>query len=206
MPRSEEANIQIKDDRQKQILASALRVFIHKGFAGAKMCDIATEAGISYGLMYHYFQSKDEIYTELVRNAVDSSRRTMEQVRADDSEPIDKLRSLAQTIVTSVDEHQSAGYSFVLMMEAMTSENFPVQAALHTHDRERPLHALVSIVEEGQRKGQIAGGDPLELVRTFFAAVLGLASLKVAGTMAAMPDPKVLMRIFEPASQAAPRK
>ena len=56
MPRSEEANVQIKDDRQKQILASALKVFIHKGFAATKMSDIATEAGISYGLMYHYFQ------------------------------------------------------------------------------------------------------------------------------------------------------
>ena len=74
MPRSEEANVQIKDDRQKQILASALKVFIHKGFAATKMSDIATEAGISYGLMYHYFQSKDEIYAELVKDAVDSSK------------------------------------------------------------------------------------------------------------------------------------
>ena len=60
--------------------ASALKVFIHKGFAAAKMSDIATEAGISYGLMYHYFQSKDEIYAELVRDAVDSSRRVIEHV------------------------------------------------------------------------------------------------------------------------------
>ena len=66
-PRSEEANVQIKDDRQKQILSSALKVFIHKGFAATKMSDIATEAGISYGLMYHYFQSKDEIYASWSR-------------------------------------------------------------------------------------------------------------------------------------------
>ena len=200
MPRSEEANVQIKDDRQKQILASALQVFIHKGFAAAKMCDIATEAGVSYGLMYHYFQSKDEIYTELVRNAVDSSRRTVEHIRTDDSEPIDKMRSLTYTIFKSVDEHKSAGYSFVLMMEAMTSGIYPVQAALHSRSQERPLAMLVGGVEEGQRRGQIAPGDPLELVLTFFSAVLGLASLKVSGTMAAMPDPEILMRIFQPAS------
>jgi AcrR family transcriptional regulator len=206
MPRSEEANIQIKDDRQKQILCSALKLFIHKGFAAAKMSDIATEAGVSYGLMYHYFQSKDEIYAELIRNAVDSSRRTIERVRADDSEPIDKLRSLARAIVTSIDGHQSAGYSFVLMMEAMTSGIYPVQAALHSHSQERPIGMLISVVEEGQRKGQIATGDPSELVLTFFSSVLGLASLKVSGTIAAMPDPEILMRIFEPAVQAAPSK
>lgn len=206
MPRSEEANTQIKDDRQKQILTSALRVFIRKGFAAAKMCDIASEAGISYGLMYHYFQSKDEIYTELVRNAVDSSRHTIEQLRADDGEPIDKMRSLTRAIFKSVDEHKSAGYSFVLMMEAMTSGIYPVQAALHSHNEERPLGMLVGVVEEGQRKGQIAPGDPLEMVLTFFSAVLGLASLKVSGTMTSMPDPEVLMRIFQPAALAAPSK
>ncbi len=206
MPRSEEANLQLKDDRQKQILCSALKVFIHKGFAAAKMSDIATEAGVSYGLMYHYFQSKDEIYAELIRSAVDSSRRTIERVRADDSEPIDKLRSLARAIVKSIDGHQSAGYSFVLMMEAMTSGVYPVQAALHSHSQERPLGMLISVVEEGQRKGQIAAGDPSELVLTFFSSVLGLASLKVSGTIATMPDPEILMRIFKPAVQAAPSK
>jgi hypothetical protein len=44
----------------------------------------------------------------------------------------------------------------------------------------------------------------LELVLTLFSAVLGLASLKVSGTVATMPDPEILMRIFQPAVQAAP--
>jgi AcrR family transcriptional regulator len=199
-PRSEESNTQIKDDRQKQILSSALKVFIHKGFAAAKMSDIATEAGISYGLMYHYFQSKDEIYAELVRDAVDSSRHVIEQLKADDLEPIDKMRALVAQIFKSVGQQQSAGYYFVLMMEAMTSGVYPARAALHSHNQERPLGLLVSVVEEGQRKGQIVAGDPTELVLTFFSAILGLASLKVSGTMTSMPDPEILMRIFQPAS------
>lgn len=206
MPRSEEANLQLKDDRQKQILCSAQKVFIRKGFAAAKMSDIATEAGISYGLMYHYFQSKDEIYAELIRSAVDSSRRTIERVQADDSEPIDKLRSLARAIVTSIDGHQSAGYSFVLMMEAMTSGACPFSAMGRVNGSVKPFEMLLDVIGQGQRKGQIAAGDPSELVLTFFSSVLGLASLKVSGTIATMPDPEILMRIFEPAVQAAPSK
>jgi AcrR family transcriptional regulator len=198
-PRSEEANIQIKDDRQKQILCSALKVFIHKGFAAAKMSDIATEAGISYGLMYHYFQSKDEIYAELVRDAVDSSRRVIEQVSAGDMEPIDKMRALVARVFKSVGEQQSAGYSFVLMMEAMTSGAYPVPAMGRVHGSGRPFDLLVHVIEQGQYTGHIAQGDPAELVMTFFAAILGLASLKVGGSMAAMPDPEILMRIFRPA-------
>jgi AcrR family transcriptional regulator len=198
-PRSEEANMQIKDDRQKQILCSALKVFIHKGFAAAKMSDIATEAHISYGLMYHYFQSKDEIYAELIRDAVDSSRRVIEQVSAGDMEPIDKMRALVARIFKSVGEQQSAGYSFVLMMEAMTSGAYPVPAMGRVHGSGRPFDLLVHVIEQGQYTGQIAQGDPAELVMTLFAAILGLASLKVGGSMAAMPDPEILMRIFRPA-------
>jgi AcrR family transcriptional regulator len=200
-PRSEEANIQIKDDRQKQILSSALKVFIHKGFAAAKMSDIATEAGISYGLMYHYFQSKDEIYAELVRDAVDSSRCVIEQVKAEDGEPIDKMRALVKRIFKSVGQHQSAGYYFVLMMEAMTSGAYPVPAIRSSHGSEKPFDMLVHVIEQGQQKGQIAQGNPAELVQTFFSAILGLASLKVSGTIATMPDPEILMRIFRPAPQ-----
>ena len=200
MPRSEEANIQIKDDRTKQILCSALEVFIHKGFAAAKMSDIATEAGISYGLMYHYFQSKDEIYAELVRDAVDSSRRVIEQVSAGDMEPIDKMRALVARIFKSVGEQQSVGYYFVLMMEAMTSGVYPVPAMGRVHGSGRPFDMLVHVIEQGQHTGQIAQGDPAELVTTFFSAILGLASLKVGGTITTMPDPEILMRIFQPAS------
>jgi len=204
-PRSEEANIQIKDDRQKQILSSALKVFIHKGFAAAKMSDIATEAGISYGLMYHYFQSKDEIYAELVRDAVDSSRRVIEQVNASDMEPLLKMRALVARIFKSVGEQELAGYSFVLMMEAMTSGAYPVHAIRHSHGSERPFDMLVHVIEQGQRTGQIAQGDPAQLVYTFFSAILGLASLKVGGSMVAMPDPEILMRIFQPAPQTSTR-
>jgi AcrR family transcriptional regulator len=151
--------------------------------------------------MYHYFQSKDEIYAELVRDAVDSSRRVIEQVRADDIEPIDKMRALVARIFRSVGQHQSAGYYFVLMMEAMTSGVYPIAAIEHPHGSERPFDMLVHVIEQGQHKGQIAQGDPAELVTTFFSAILGLASLKVSGTIDTMPDPEILMRIFQPASQ-----
>lgn len=201
MPRSEEANIHIKDDRQKQILCSALKVFIQRGFAAAKMSDIAKEAGVSYGLMYHYFQSKEEIYAELVRGAIESSKQVLGQVQAEQMEPIDKMRSLIERIFASVGGRESAGYYFVLMMGAMTSGSYPSLSLEHPHGPDRPFEILMRIIEEGQRKDQIAGGSPAELATTFFSAILGLASLKVSGTIETMPDPEILMRIFKPALQ-----
>ena len=45
---------------------AAIRVFAHKGLAGAKMAEVAAEAGVSYGLAYHYFKSKEQLFAELV--------------------------------------------------------------------------------------------------------------------------------------------
>jgi AcrR family transcriptional regulator len=201
-PRSEEANIRIKDDRQKQILCSALKVFIHKGFAAAKMSDIASEAGLSYGLMYHYFQSKEEIYAELVKGAIEASKQALEKAQEEEMEPIDKIRALIVRIFASVGQRESAGYYFVLMMGAMTSGAYPALSMERSQGPGRPFEMLICIIEDGQRKGQIMQGSPAELATTFFSAILGLASLKVSGTIASMPDPEVLMRIFQPASQA----
>ena len=68
-PRSKEANQEVLDKRRNQILSAALKVFSERGFAATKISNIASEAGLSHGLMYHYFKTKDEIFVELVRSA-----------------------------------------------------------------------------------------------------------------------------------------
>ena len=202
MPRSEEANIQIKDERQQRILSSALKVFIRKGFAATKISDIAVEAGMSNGLMYHYFQSKEEIYAELVRRAAMFSRRLLEQVQADSGEPIDQLRSLAVRIFRTVEQQQAGGHYFVLILEAMTSGVYPAHAIECEHGSGRPFEVLVGIIEEGQRRGQIVQADPAQLAVIFFSGIVGLSLLKVSGTIRSMPDPEILMRVFGAASPA----
>lgn len=61
MPPSAVPRRQQAEERREQILDSALRVFSQKGFAGASMRDIARECGITEGLIYHYFESKDQL-------------------------------------------------------------------------------------------------------------------------------------------------
>ncbi len=196
MPRSEEANGRIKDDRQQQILSAALKVFIHKGFAAAKMSDIADQAGVSYGLVYHYFASKDEVYRELVHSATDIARHFMEELESEEEEPVEKLHLLVERAFRGVTGNELAGNALVFMMQAMTSGAYPVQAMVKAHNQERAFDILVRITREGQEKGQFAPGDPAAIVLTFFSAVLGLACLRVAGTIDAMPDPEIIMRVF----------
>ena len=52
-------------DKRRQILDAAIRVFARQGFHSTRVSDIADEAGVAYGLVYHYFRSKDEVLNEL---------------------------------------------------------------------------------------------------------------------------------------------
>jgi len=52
-------------DKRRTILDAAVRVFARQGFHGCRVSDIADEAGVAYGLVYHYFDSKDEVLDTL---------------------------------------------------------------------------------------------------------------------------------------------
>jgi AcrR family transcriptional regulator len=54
-------------DRRRELLDAAVRVFARKGFRGARVGDIAEEAGVAHGLLYHYFRSKDEVLETIFR-------------------------------------------------------------------------------------------------------------------------------------------
>src|SRR5258707_14679243 len=66
MPRTEESNQRIREEQKRKIIIAATKVFARKGLAATKMADIAKEADISYGLLYHYFDTKELIFKATV--------------------------------------------------------------------------------------------------------------------------------------------
>ena len=73
-----------KEMRQKQILFKALELFVTKGFSETKISDIAEALGISVGLLFHYYESKEKLYEALVMMGVENSKRS-EQISCDDA-------------------------------------------------------------------------------------------------------------------------
>jgi AcrR family transcriptional regulator len=65
-PRTKEQFKSIRDEKVNLILQTALRLFAREGYASASVSLIAKEAGISKGLMYNYFKSKEELLGEIV--------------------------------------------------------------------------------------------------------------------------------------------
>lgn len=195
-PRSIKANEQIKDERRSQILLAALRIFTRKGYSATKMSDIANDVGISYGLVYHYFKSKDEVYTELIEYAVNSIGKVIEETKEQVEKPLDQIRQIAARVLDSVENKEASSYYYVLVMNAITCEAIPAPTDKIIKESMLRLKLLSDIIAKGQQSGDIREGNPMELAVTCFSTIIGLASLKVSGTIERMPDPKIIMRLF----------
>ena len=63
-----------KEQRRQLIIAKALELFVKKGYRETKVSDIAKAANMSTGLMFHYFESKEQLYEELVRIGVEGTK------------------------------------------------------------------------------------------------------------------------------------
>jgi AcrR family transcriptional regulator len=88
-------------DKRRVILDAAVRVFARQGFHTCRVSDIADEAGVAYGLVYHYFSSKDEILDTLFLERWDIMLAAISETDATKRPPQDKLYAIAAFIVDS---------------------------------------------------------------------------------------------------------
>jgi TetR/AcrR family fatty acid metabolism transcriptional regulator len=88
-------------DRRRQILDAAVRVFARQGFHACRVSDIADEAGVAYGLVYHYFRSKEEVLDTLFTERWDILLQVVRDTDATDAPARDKLRAIAAFIFDS---------------------------------------------------------------------------------------------------------
>jgi AcrR family transcriptional regulator len=88
-------------EKRRAILDAAITVFARQGFHSARVSDIAQEAGVAYGLVYHYFDSKDQILNELFSERWSLLLEAIRQADAELTSPRDKLEAAAGFIIES---------------------------------------------------------------------------------------------------------
>jgi TetR/AcrR family transcriptional regulator, fatty acid metabolism regulator protein len=88
-------------DKRRLILDAAVRVFARQGFHACRVSDIADEAGVAYGLVYHYFGSKDEVLDTLFLERWNVMLEVIREVDAEPTAVREKLRAIASFIIDS---------------------------------------------------------------------------------------------------------
>src|SRR5438132_8301231 len=84
-----------QEDKRRLILEAAVRVFARKGFHTCRVGDIAEEAGVAHGLLYHYFASKDELLETIFRETWSELLAAIHEVELSDATAREQLRQVA---------------------------------------------------------------------------------------------------------------
>jgi len=197
VPRDKDTNERLKDERREQILQHALQLFVRKGLSATRMADIADAAGISQGLAYHYYKSKEDIFVELIKVAYERMTEAAKGLKQLPLSPQEKITLAAEKLIQGFAEGESAALNFLLIIQASVFETVPAEAKEMLKGRSLLHEIIASIVEEGQQQGKFNKYDPAEMALAFWSALVGLAVNKaILGAEFKAPDSRILLEMF----------
>ena len=142
-------NAQQAAEKRRLILDAAVRVFARQGFHTCRVSEIADEAGVAYGLVYHYFRSKDEILDTLF---LERWNVLLEAIREVDREPAparDKLYAIVSFIVDSY-RHDPDLMKVIIVEVTRAANTF---ARSHLAEIREAYDGIAVIVEKAQAAG-----------------------------------------------------
>ena len=199
MQRPDTVDKRARETQRANILDGAKRVFARKGKA-ATMADIAEAAGVSQGLAYRYFAGKDEIYRELVELALEHSGRADAQPMHENSAT--PGQRLAQLITRLVEYRRENLEVVQLLDQVLNSGKAPDDFAEQIRRRrESFLSEFRQLIVDGQATGEIATGDPDQLVIAITACLEGLTRFGLHHPEQfrdLCPDASILLRMLKP--------
>ncbi len=203
MPRTEEANQRIRESQRAKILDAALQVFARKGLA-ATMADVAAAAGVSQGLAYRYFANKEAIHYALIEQSVQLGNSAFHYIEEIPGTPGERLNFLLSRILESR-RQSSVIFIFQLFYHVLSDETAPDSLREQVSKRGQTMQSVLrQLIVEGQATGEVAEGDPDQLVTAFMAYLDGItrvAAYNPEQFNKHFPDTEIVLRIFKPASE-----
>jgi AcrR family transcriptional regulator len=172
-PRGKKLNEQMRSDATGKITRAALEVFAEYGYHGATMEQIMQVSGLSKGLIYHYFPSKENIFFYLVDTALEISRNTWKDAFDSPGTAWEKIEKLSDNIAKIAFTDENSLYSLI-MVQAMTQGKGIPGLLEHIYQRLAYYSELLPLIIEAQKSGEAQQGDPQLLSITYVALIQGL--------------------------------
>jgi TetR/AcrR family fatty acid metabolism transcriptional regulator len=136
-------------DKRRAILDAAVKVFARQGFHACRVADVADEAGVAYGLVYHYFSSKDEILNTLFLERWEVMLQTIREVDAQEASVREKLVAIASFIVDSY-AHDPELMKVIIVEVTRAANSF---GQTHLGQIREAYRLIAEIVAKAQREG-----------------------------------------------------
>ncbi len=153
-------------DRRRQILDAAVKVFARSGFHTSRVGDIAEEAGVAYGLVYHYFKSKEELLETIFRDTWTQMLARVREVEASGVAAHEQVRQVTALLLRTW--RRDPDLVRVLVREVTRSPHVQQEIEEIT----QAMQALEGIIRRGQEDGEFNPGLDARLGAVVFYGAL----------------------------------
>lgn len=169
----------------------ALELFVTKGFNETKISDIADALGISVGLLFHYYESKEKLCLELVKLGVEGTKHSE---KAQFSDPLQYFVITLNELLRAASDTPWICQMFVLMAQAQRA-GMPeeIRTVALTVDQ---ISFSADMIVQGQKLGIIREGDPLALSTAFWCSVQGIMEYHAARPDTPLPETEWIIDIL----------
>jgi TetR/AcrR family fatty acid metabolism transcriptional regulator len=172
-------------DKRRMILDAAIRVFAREGFHHCRVSEIANEAGVAYGLVYHYFRSKDEVLDTLFTERWTLLLEAIAEVDARDLPVRDKLHAIASFIIDSY--QNDPDLMKVIIVEVTRAANTFGRA--HLEEISQAYEGIAAIIRKAQDAGTFRNDfSPEFATLCFYGAIEQLLTAWIFEAIEATPE------------------
>jgi AcrR family transcriptional regulator len=177
------ARTQAVEDKRRQLLDAAVRVFARKGFHASRVGDIAEEAGVAHGLLYHYFDSKDQVLEAVFQENWTVLVARIASVEESDEPAVDQLRHIAAIILRTW--LHLPDVVRVLVREFGRSP----EVAERLGELVQPIHAIERVIARGVERGEFRRDiDPVFAATVVYGSIDELLTAWVLGRLPASEE------------------
>ena len=169
-----------QEEKRRLILAASVRVFARKGYHTSRVGDIAEEAGVAHGLLYHYFSSKDEVLQTVFRENWRALVARFEQVEQSDSPADEKLRGIVKILIRTW--RNDPDLVTVMVREVARSPHLESQV----EGIREGFTIIQQVIERGQADGSFRSGIDPRLASWIFYG--GLEEVLTGWVLKQLPD------------------
>ena len=180
-----------KEERRQAILMTALTLFVERGYHDTKITDIAEAVGMSTGLMFHYFASKEELLLELVRMGTMGPG----SVNPDDRIPPDVYLTGFLNQVFKYAKEQPWVFNMFVLMAQVRRPGMPEEARKLSASADA-VSPTVKLIKRGQRDGIFHEGDAKTMAIVFWASLQGIMEELAMNKDMNTPDPEWIVSML----------
>ena len=151
-------------ERRREIIEAAATVFKKNGFQGSSIADVAHALNTDRATLYYYIGSKNELFDEVVTEAVEANVARAEAIRDSDAPAPEKLRTLIESLMESYADHYPFLYVYIQENLSQVAPKRSAWAARMRSHNKRYEEAVVEIIQQGYDARTLRETGPAWLV------------------------------------------